>query len=118
MKRYPTILAIVSTAAGAGVLSMFPPWWSVAIAAAATTFLFRLSPGRAFLSGFCGVGLLWLVIALIKDIGNEHILSTHMAQLFSLPNYAAFIAVTVLIGGIVGGMSAWSASLLTSRNKQ
>ena len=93
----------------------FLPWWSVAVVAFVVAVFAKQRPGRAFLGGFCGIGLCWLVAALLHDISNEHILSTRMAALFHLPNYALFIAVTVFIGGLVGGLSAWAGALIRPR---
>ena len=70
---------------------------------------------KAFFMGFLGVGLCWLIAALLHDITNDHILSTRMASLFSLPGYGFFIVVTVFIGGLIGGLSAWSASLFRKK---
>lgn len=90
----------------------FFPWWSVAVVSFLAALLVGGKPGKAFLMGFFGVGLLWLTDALLHDIANEHILSTRMASLFHLPNYTLFIVVTVLIGGLVGGLSARAGALL------
>lgn len=102
----------VSIAATAGLLNIIMPWWSIGLAAAGVVFFSRLKPGWAFLTGFFGIAALWSIVAVSKDINNEHILSTRMAQLFHLPNFGTFIVVTILLGAIVGGLSAWSAALL------
>jgi len=85
-------------------------WWSIAIVCFLVTFLFKLKPGKAFWAGFWGVAILWLTISLFKDIPNHHILSQRMAGLFHLPGYSLFILVTVLIGGLIGGLGGWSGS--------
>ena len=66
--------------------------------------------GKAFLVGFIGVGLMWLLVTLYHDLPNEHILSIRMAGIFKLPDYRLFIAVTVFVGALVGGLSAWAGS--------
>jgi len=96
----------------AAVAEQFLPWWSVAVVAFVVSAFANPKPGRAFRAGFCGIGLCWLVAALLHDIANEHILSTRMAALFHLPNYALFIVVTVFVGGLVGGLSAWAGALI------
>ena len=88
------------------------PWWSCAVVCFLVALFARQSSGRAFIMGFLGVGIFWLVAALFHDVANDHILSTRMAALFKLPNYGLFIVVTALIGGIVGGLSSYTGSLL------
>lgn len=87
-------------------------WWSIAIASFFVGLLSNLSPGKAFLAGFLGVAIFWLIVVLCKDIPNNHILSQRMATLmFKTPNYILFILVTVVVGGLVGGFAAWSGGL-------
>jgi hypothetical protein len=109
MRLFLTILTIAVIAA---ISEWFFPWWTAAIVAGAAAYAARLFPGKAFLAGFCGVALLWLAFALYREMPNHHILSARMAQLFHLPSYALYIAVTALIGGLAGGLAAWSGAQL------
>ena len=93
-------------------LGFFLPWWIPAAVAFLVTFFLPQKSGVSFLSGFAGVGLYWLVYALITDVSNGHILSGRMAALFGLPGSISFIAVTVLVGALIGGLSAWGAALV------
>lgn len=104
------LFTIFIIAVASAIAEWFAPWWIIAVVAVVAGFLSRLSTGKAFLAGFSGIALLWLVVALYRDLPNDHILSARMAQLFSLPSFGLFIAVIVLIGGIVGGLSAWSGA--------
>ncbi len=104
------IVAVLSAAA-----AYFLPWWSVAVVCFLAAMFMKQSGGRAFLMGFCGVGLQWLTIALLSDVANDHILSSRMASLFHLPSYVLFIAVTVFIGGLVGGLAALAGALLSPK---
>ncbi len=103
-----------------GVLSAvaeyFLPWWSMAVVCFLVALFMKWSGGKSFVMGFCGVGMLWLILALLRDVANEHILSARMASLFHLPNSALFILVTVVIGGLVGGLAAWAGALLSPRS--
>ncbi len=96
----------------AALATYYMPWWMIAVVSFVVSFIFQLSVGKAFLSGFFGIALFWLVAILMLDIPNEHILSARMGNLFSLPNYLLFITVNVLVGGLVGGLSAWSAAAM------
>jgi hypothetical protein len=106
------LLTIVQIAVIAAIAEYFLPWYFIAIAAFIVGIGTKLSTGRAFLAGFIAIATVWLIFALIADIPNHHILSSRMAQLFKLPHYSLYIAVTVLIGGLVGGLSAWSGAHL------
>jgi hypothetical protein len=112
-------LAIVLITILSAVAEFFLPWWSVAIVAFLITFLMRLKAGQSFLAGFVGVGICWFMAARQHDAVNEHILSGRMAQLFHLPDYGLFIAVTVFIGALVGGLAGWAGanSRPVTRNK-
>lgn len=72
----------------------------------------QITGKRAFGTGFLGIALLWLVLILIKDVPNHHILSSRMAGLLGLPNSVMFILVNVLLGGLIGGLSGWSGAVL------
>jgi hypothetical protein len=104
------LIAIILIALCSAVTEYFLPWWVIAPISFLVVLAIRLKPRKAFMAGFWGIGLFWLIAALMKDIRNEHILSARMAALFHLPGYVLFIAVTVIVGGLVGGLSAWAAS--------
>ena len=90
----------------------FLPWWAACIFAfAAALFLGRHSR-QAFWSGFAGLGLAWLAMAMLKSLPNNNVLATRVAHLFQLPHWLLILTVTVLIGGLVGGMSALSGFLM------
>ncbi len=106
------LLSIILIALLAGMAEWLAPWWSLAVVAALVAFLLKLRPGKAFLAGLLGIGLLWLGVVLWRDIPNGHILSARLAKLFKLPGYALFIAVTAVLGGLIGGLSAWAGAQL------
>ncbi|MEI8280328.1 MAG: hypothetical protein WCG87_11235 [Bacteroidota bacterium] len=109
------LISILSIAIVSGIAAyMTNIWWCIAVVAFITTLISGLAPGKGFLAGFCGVLLLWGIWALLLDLLNQHILSQRMAALFHLPNYALFIVVIALIGGLIGGFAGWSGSLLRS----
>ena len=101
------LIALLSAAA-----EVFLPWWGIAVVSFIVSLFVSLRPGKAFLAGFLGIALFWLTAACIHELTNDHILSAKMAALFHLPNYVIFILVTALIGGLVGGLSAWAGALI------
>lgn len=105
-------LAVIFIAVLSAIATWFLPWWMIAVVSFIVVLLVPQKKGRAFLAGFCGVGLFWLAGALVHDLPNQHILSARMAELFHLPHYSLFILVTALVGGLIGGLSAWAAGLL------
>jgi hypothetical protein len=111
MKTFTTGLVIIFLAS---ILSVFLPWywWYVAAIAFVVVIYRQLTPGKSFLAGFFGVFFFSLLIILIRDIENGHILSTRMAGVFSLPNSILFIIVNVLLFGLVGGLAGWSGGLM------
>ena len=46
------------------------------------------------------------------DNANNHILSTRVAEIFSLPNSAILILITAIVGGLIGGFGALTGSQL------
>ena len=95
------------------ITSYFLPWWMVAIIAFLAAFFIGKAPGQSLWSGFAAVFVVWTVLALFKSIPNNHMLADRVIQLFPLPhNWIYLLAVTALIGGLVGGMGALSGALL------
>ena len=60
--------------------------------------------------------LLWGGLAYWIDIKNESILSTRISQLMGIGNNPVLLVlITGIIGGLVGGFAAMSASFLRAR---
>ena len=95
----------------AWLLSLFIPWWSVFIPGLIFGALLGRSGGTSFLWGFVGVSGLWLIQTLFINLSNDGILSTRIANLFSLPSGWLVIVITVLIGGLIGGFTALTGYL-------
>jgi hypothetical protein len=87
------------------------PWWVVAIIAFIAAWLFGKTSGRSFWAAFLAVALAWAILALIRSIPNENILAGRVSALFHLPGWFFMVLVTAVIGGLVGGMAAWSGVL-------
>lgn len=105
-------LAILSIIILSAIIAPFSPWWIIAVITFLVCLVLGTKAGSSFFAGFLGIAIYWLIMALIKDIPNEHILSTRMAKLFQLPGYGLFMVVTIFIGGLVGGMAALSAAYI------
>lgn len=113
------VLAILLTALLGYILGLFLPWWAIALAAFVVALLWQQRPGRAFASGFLAIFLLWGALAFIADVRNDHILSNRMSELIAGSRMPwALILASAMIGGLVAGMGALSASVLRPAPKK
>ena len=104
------------------ILQFFLPWWVIAPVAFALALWKGSTSRQAFWSGFGAIVFLWAAMALIIHLRNEGILTARVAGLFSLPLPTLIIAITALIGGLVGGLAAlsgfyWRRLLLPNATK-
>ena len=114
------VSAIVLTGFLAFVVGLYSalPWWSFVFTSGIVAIAIHQQGGRAFLSGFLGLFVLWAGMALLKDTANEHILSTKVAQILPLGgSYPVLILVTGIIGGLVSGLAALTGSYLRRSRK-
>lgn len=102
------LVGILMIAILSAIATWLMPWWMIAVVSFLVSAFYR--PPKAFLTGFLGIALFWLVWILLRDIPNEHILSSRMAKVFSLPNHILLIALNIFVGGLIGGLAAWSAA--------
>jgi hypothetical protein len=100
------VITTAVTALVAFAMGLFLPWYSIALAAGLVAALLPQNAWKAFATGFLGIALLWLAVALYKDAGNNHLLSTKIASLLKLPAYSYLFLVTAVVGGLVGGLGA------------
>ncbi|OON70748.1 hypothetical protein B0919_01660 [Hymenobacter sp. CRA2] len=85
---------------------LFLPWWSAAVIAGALAFVLARTGGRAFLAGFLGVGLPWLLLAGWLHLRADGRLSHQVAELLPLGGHGwLLVLVTAIIGGLVGGLA-------------
>lgn len=92
------------------LITLFFPWWSVAIVAFIIGFAIKTKGITAFAAGFIAMLGLWFGLAMFLDLQNGYILSERIAQLFKISaNYLPYI--TGIIGGLIGGMSSLTGNL-------
>ena len=95
------------------VMGYFFEWWTVAIAAFIAGVIFGKASGETFAKGMAAVSTLWLLMVLYHHISTQGILSNKIAQILPVGgNVGVLIAVTVFIGGLVGGWGAMSGFLV------
>lgn len=112
-----SLTAIILTALLSFAAGLYFPWWSIAIVALLVAVLIHQKAGKAFLSGFLAIFLLWGILAYWIDIKNQHLLSQKIAAIFPLGGSPfALIFVTSFVGALVGGFAAMTGSYLRSKN--
>lgn len=90
----------------AAVVQKELPWWSAAIVAFAMCFGQAQSGRAAFLVGFAGLGLSWLVPAAWLAYQNNGLLAHRMALLLPLGgSVPVLVLVTTLVIGLAGGLA-------------
>jgi hypothetical protein len=107
------ISAIFVTAFLAYVIGIYTtlPWWSFAISSFVVALAIPQKPFKAFITGFLGLCIVWVVLSVMKDLANEHILSTKVAQILPLGgSFVVLILLTGILGGLVSGLSALAGS--------
>jgi len=93
-------------------LQLLLPWWSIAMLTIAVGFLIKFDNSLwSFIAGFLAVLLLWSGYAAYLDMSNAHILSQKMGNLFGNISSGGVIALTGIIGGLVGGFFAMTGTL-------
>jgi hypothetical protein len=118
MKFITAIILTALTGFIAGILS-FSPWWGFAITSFLVAVLVHQKGGKAFLSGFLGIFLLWAGLAFWMDSKNNGILSHKIAQILPLNgNSLLLILLTGVVGGLVAGFAAMSGSYLRASSKK
>lgn len=86
------------------LLSFFP-WWSIAVVAFFFGAIIPSGQLNSFMSGFLGLGLLWLGKAWLIDYKTNAILTSKIATLLNLPQEFWVIIIAGIIGALVGGFS-------------
>lgn len=96
---------------------LYLPWWSIAIVSFVVVALIPQNPMSSFIAGFTAVFILWGALSFYISNENGHILA-HRISLLVLKNDSAgfLIVITALIGGLVAGFAALSASYLRPRS--
>lgn len=90
---------------------LFFPWWSIAVVAFLVSLFLPQRPFPSFLSGFISLFLLWGSLSLWISVKNGHILAHRVSILiFKTDSPYLLIIVTALIGAIVAGFAALTAS--------
>ena len=114
MKIFLQIIAIVLV----GYLAqMFLPYW-YSFAIVAFIFGYLLKSHLNFLSGFIALVILWGIELYLINTSAAVDLSARVGLIFKLDNPRILIFVTLLIGGLIGGLAALSGAILKPKKKK
>ncbi|MFN3839772.1 MAG: hypothetical protein ACK4RF_03600 [Cyclobacteriaceae bacterium] len=104
------IVQMVVIAVLGWLLTLFLPWWSVAVAGFAGGYAAKSKAN--FTAGFFAIAILWLLHALLIEMNASAPLTEKVAALLMVKSKTLLFAVTSVIGGLVGGFSTLTGSLL------
>lgn len=90
------------------VAQLFLPWWSIAVVCFLVAAWKARHGGHAFLAGFGAIALTWLGAALFWHLTTNGTLSERVAAMMTVNSPWVLMMATVVIGGVVGGISAMS----------
>ena len=111
-------IAILLTALLGHAAPLFFEWWSFAVTSFAVAFFIHQKSGKAFVSGFFGIFLLFTIHTLVLDYQNDHLLAKKVAEIFNLGKSSlAIILITAFINALVSGLAALSGSLARGKAK-
>ncbi|MCH5718815.1 hypothetical protein [Niabella hibiscisoli] len=115
MKFFISLLAIAILSF---IVGLYAPWWSIALVAFIISLCISQTPGSSFLSGFTGVFLLWLILALFINAANGGILANRIGGMLGIGQSPVLLAfITAVVGGLVAGFAALTASYLRKKIK-
>lgn len=110
MKLIASILLTALLSFAIGLYTKLP-WFSFVFCSFIVSLAIPQKPWKSFVAGFVALFALWLVLAILLDTPNEHILSTKVANILPLGgNYAALLLLSAFIGGLVSGLAALTGS--------
>ena len=106
-------LLLLLTAVATYFAALLLPWWAPMFMGLLLACLIPLRKNfSSFWATALGTAMSWLLIIVMTDVANEHILSKKMAALFNLPSYTLMILVSILVGFITGGLGGLMGNTL------
>ncbi|MCH2449402.1 MAG: hypothetical protein MK198_04580 [Gracilimonas sp.] len=94
------------------LLNLFLPWWSIAIPGLIFGYFFNEKAMPSFGWGFLALFLLWGGQALYIHFANDAILSSRIAEMFSVGSPILVVMITGILGGLVSGLATLTGSLV------
>ncbi len=105
------IISIILTILLSFCACLYFPWWSIAIVAFLVAALIPQTPLASFVTGFIALFLLWGILCFWISTNNNDILAHRISLLiFETDNPFLLIIASALIGALVAGFAALTAS--------
>jgi len=95
-----------------GIINPFFPFWMVMICIAVVSAFVGLPAFVSFLGGALGMGLVWVGQSFYLSIYSGSDLPQKMAELIGVGSGMTLVAITGVLGFLIGGLSAWTGSAL------
>lgn len=109
---YKGAIIIIMVVLGA-ISGIYLPWYTLGILYALLAYLLRIPSGTAFVLGLISGFLLWAISAFWIDGQHPSSLPERMANLFPLRgSVLGLYMLTGILGGLTGGLWAWSGAKL------
>ena len=89
------------------LLQFIAPWWVITIISFATCGILGKTGKISLWSPFLAIFLLWIGMALLKTIPNEHILATRVANMLMVKSWILILILTGVLGGFVAAISGF-----------
>ncbi|MCW5912372.1 MAG: hypothetical protein KIT62_14975 [Cyclobacteriaceae bacterium] len=105
------VIHVTATIIVCFILQSFLPWWSLAIGTFLVGFMLKNNALPAFLAGVLGAVLLWGGMAFYIDFTTHSILTEKINKLLPVNSFL----LTVLVGGLVGGLASLTGALARSK---
>ena len=99
-------------------LSMMTPWWIVVVIGFVVGWLIPGGVLNSFMSGFLGVGIVWLGHSWKLDVTNDSQFSSMILQIVPLGDTLLLIALVGVIGGLCGGLATLTGALIRKPKKE
>lgn len=108
------LVAFILTALTGFASALFLPWWTMAVMAFVVAVVVKQRSFPSFLAAFFSIFFLWGLQAFLIDLSNQHLLAAKVAQILPLGgSYIMLIVLTALVGGLVAGFAALTASFIS-----
>lgn len=112
------VISLILTALVGFATCLYLPWWCIAIAAFIVAAFIPQKPGKAFLSGFLALFLLWGGLSFWISSNNEHLLAQKISLLIlKIDNAYLLITATALIGALTAGFAALTGSYIRKKDE-
>ena len=98
------------------VSCLYFPWWTIAIVSFLVLAFIPLKPLQAFLCGFAAIFLFWTLLSFYISSNNDHVLAHKISVLvLNTDNPFLLVLATGLVGGLVAGFAALTASFIRKK---